>query len=239
MSVTSSTVVVLQPSYLPWLGYFEQMARAHQFVYYDDVQYDKEGWRNRNRIKTAHGEQWLTVPVLTKDRFGQRIHEARINNDSSWGRKHLAALRQNYAKAPYFKEYYPVLEELLSRRWELLFDLVVETNEALRRALGVATPVHFSSRLGIGGGQTERLVNLCRHFGAGLYLSGNAAREYLDLAQFAAAGVRVEFQEYAHPTYPQLHGEFLPFLSVVDLLFNCGKDSLQILLTRRQAEGVQ
>ncbi|MBI3271487.1 MAG: WbqC family protein [Planctomycetes bacterium] len=225
------TLVVLQPSYLPWLGYFDQMARADHFVYYDDVQFDKHGWRNRNQVKGPGGAQWLTVPVLTKDKFGQRNDEIRINNDSPWGRKHAAALRQNYARAPFLKEVLPPLEEVLSRRWELLLDLVLASNEVLRRLLGLATPLARASALGIGGGQTERLVNLCRHFGATRYLSGSSARDYLDEERFRAAGIRLEYQDYRHPTYPQLHGEFVGHLSVVDLLMNCGRDGLGILRT--------
>ena len=225
------TVVVLQPSYLPWLGYFDQMARADDFVYYDDVQFDKHGWRNRNQIKGQAGAQWLTVPVLTKDRFGQSIAEIRINNDSPWGRKHVAALRQNYARAPFFKEVFPPIEEVLSRRWEALVDLVLASNEVLRRLLGLSTPLHRSSTLGIGGGQTDRLVSLCRRFGATRYVSGSSARDYLDEAQFRAAGIRLEYQDYRHPTYPQLHGEFVGHLSVVDLLMNCGRNGLGILRT--------
>lgn len=227
-----SCVVVLQPSYLPWLGYFEQLAKADDFVYYDDVQYDKHGWRNRNRVKTSQGPQWLTVPVLTHGQEDDSIRAARIDVRQPWARKHLMTLRTYYAKAPYFAEIYEPLAAMLQRDWQGIAALDEALISWIAGYLGLAPRVHRASDLGISGGKTERLVNLCRHFGADTYFSGRAATDYLDMAQFEAAGIRVEFQDYHHPVYRQLYGDFVSHLSVVDLLFNEGPASSAILLAK-------
>ena len=166
------TLVVLQPGYLPWLGFFDQMRRADTFVYYDDVQYDKHGWRNRNRIKTPAGPLWLTVPVLHHGQGQPLILDAMIDTKSGWARKHIASIRQYYAKAPYVKQLLPELEELLQRPWTHIVDLDIAVVDLMRRWLGIETPIYRASQLGVSGGQSERLVNLCRHFGASRYLSG-------------------------------------------------------------------
>lgn len=217
------TVVVLQPGYLPWLGFFDQLHRADVFVYYDDVQYDKHGWRNRNRIKTQSGPQWLTVPVRHSGQGCPRIVDVEIDGRTPWARKHVASIRQAYARSPFLARYLPPLEELLERKWERLVDLDIACAAQMAEWLGLDRRIERSSALGIAGVRSERLVNICRHFGASCYVSGDAAREYLDVALFERHGIRVEWQRYAHPVYPQLHGEFVPYLSALDLLLNCGE----------------
>lgn len=223
------TLVVLQPGYLPWLGFFDQLRRADVFVYYDDVQFDKHGWRNRNRIKTPAGPLWLTVPVLHHGRGPVAINETLIDNTTPWARKHVRSLKQYYAKAPYAQRYLPELEEILSRPWTHLVDLDLAVAGAMAGWLELPPPALRTSELGIGGGQSQRLIDLCRHFGATHYLSGNAASDYLDVALFHEQGVEVVWQDYQHPTYPQQYGAFVPFLSSIDLLLNCGERSAQIL----------
>jgi hypothetical protein len=232
-SAGARTLAVLQPGYLPWLGFFDQMQRADVFVYYDDVQFDKNGWRNRNRIKSAKSEpHWLTVPVRVES-LSQRIMETEIDNRQPWARKHAGTIRQFYAKAPYLKRYLPELEELLAgRRWDLLIDLDLAVVELFRGWLGIECPTFRASQLGINGERSERLLNLCRHFDANCYLSGNAAQSYLDVDLFARHGVQVEWQNYEHPTYPQQHGPFVPSLSALDLLLNCGDQSASIIAHR-------
>lgn len=222
-------VVVLQPGYLPWLGFFDQLLRCDLFVYYDDVPFDKHGWRNRNRIKSPQGPLWLTVPVRSGGRHGQAILDVEIDNRLPWARKHLASIAQNYAKAPYLGHYLPELEELLRRPWHLLVELDIALAALMCEWLGIERTIVRASRLAVGGDRSERLLNICRHFGAQRYLSGDAARSYLDTGLFAASGITVEWQNYRHPRYRQLHGEFLPYLSALDLLLNMGPESLSVL----------
>ena len=222
------TLVVLQPGYLPWLGFFDQMRRSDIFVFYDDVQFDKHGWRNRNRIKSPTGPYWLTVPVR-RERLGQRISEVLIDNRQPWARKHAGAIRQFYAGAPHLKRYLPELEALLRRRWELIADLDIALVEQMCAWLGLRTQTARSSLLSVGGERTERLLNLCLHFGATRYLTGDAAKDYLDVDLFARHNIEVEWQAYKHPVYTQQHGEFVPYLSALDLLLNCGDESAAIL----------
>lgn len=224
-----TTVVILQPGYLPWLGFFDQMLRSDVFVYFDDVQYDKHGWRNRNRIKSATGPIWLTVPVLNAGRLGQKINEVEIDNRGPWARKHITAIAQNYARAPYLKTYLPQLDALLTRHWESLVELDLAVVELICKWIGIERQIERSSCLRIEGGQSERLLNICRHFQADRYLSGDSAQNYLDVKLFQHGGVQVEWQGYRHPTYPQLHGEFFPYLSVLDLVMNVGEKSLDVL----------
>lgn len=218
-------MVVLQPGYLPWLGFFDQLRRADVFVYYDDVQYDKHGWRNRNRIKTQTGPLWLTVPIRHRGEGFPRIVDVEIDSGMPWARKHLASIRQAYARAPFSARYLPALAEVLEHKWERLVDLDIACAALMAQWFGLRRRVERSSTLGIEGRRSERLVKLCRYFGATKYVSGDAAKDYLDLALFTQHGIQVEWQQYVHPAYPQLHGEFVPYLSALDLLFNCGDEA--------------
>jgi hypothetical protein len=223
------TIAVLQPGYLPWLGFFDQMQRADIFVLYDDVQYDKHSWRNRNRIKTPMGAQWLTVPVRHSGLNWPALDQVRIDNGQPWARKHITFLKQTYSRAPYVKAYLPALERVLSQPWGRLLDLDVAIIELLADWLDVRTPVVLASSLGVGGERSARLLGICAHFGATRYLSGDAARDYLDQGAFARAGVDIVWQQYAHPVYSQLHGAFVSHLSAIDALLNCGEDAATLL----------
>ena len=221
---------ILQPGYLPWLGFFEQVYRSDVFVLYDDVQYDKNGWRNRNRIKTPAGNQWLTVPVCYRFSERPQVKDVRVNNATPWSRKHWRALEMNYAKAPFLDAYRPFFEETYTHDWELLIDLDLHLIFGLTEALGMDTGKFVrSSSLAIAGDRLERLVRICDHFGADVFYEGAAGSSYIDESVFKSHGIRVEYQHYEHPTYRQLHGEFVPYLSVVDLLLNHGSESLRIL----------
>jgi hypothetical protein len=221
------TVVVLQPGYLPWLGFFDQMQRCDVFVFYDDVQFDKGGWRHRNRIKLPGGAHWLTVPVRHEGR--QRILDVEIDNSSKWARKHISTIRQAYAKTDYLQRYLPELENLLERRWERIADLDIAIVNLMCSWLGLHRQIVRSSEIQVQGARTERLLNLCLHFGANRYLTGDTARTYLDVEAFAQHGIEVQWQDYRHPTYKQQHGDFIPYLSALDLLLNCGDESAAII----------
>jgi hypothetical protein len=225
-----TTLVVLQPGYLPWLGYFDLLKKADLFVHYDDVQFDKHGWRNRNRVKGPKGVVWLTVPVLHSGRSGQSILDVEIDNRRNWRRKHLVTIGQFYARAPLIEALLPRLQEILERPWRRLVELDLALIDWLAAELTITTPRYRASELGISSDdRNRRLLDLCRHFGASRYLSGNAARDYLELDRFTAAGVEVTWHDYVHPTYTQLHGEFVPYLSVLDLILNEGTRSLATL----------
>ena len=224
-----TTLAVLQPGYLPWLGYFELMRSADVFVAYDDVQFDKHGWRNRNRIKCANGLQWLTVPVRHHGLGRPRILDVEIDTTKAWARKHVVSIRQCYAGAPHLEPYVSELEEMLDRPWERLVDLDLAAAGLLATWLGVGTPVVRSSELGVTGSRNERLVALCRALGADRYRSGDAARDYLDLELFERSGIAVDWQNLDHPTYPQQHGTFVSHLSALDMILNCGDESPAVL----------
>ena len=226
---------ILQPGYLPWLGFFEQMYRCDLFVLYDDVQYDKEGWRNRNRIKTANGVQWLTVPVLMKFSDHPHITDIQINNEVNWRKKHLNSIRQNYGKARFFKNYEGLFEEAYSRNWDFLVNLDLYFIMKLAECLGMKEKrVLRSSDLPVKGERMERLIRVCKYLGADTFYEGAAGRNYIDEGAFLKEGILVEFQNYEHPVYPQLYGEFISHLSVIDLLFNHGGESLSILTNQNK-----
>jgi hypothetical protein len=225
-----TALTVLQPSYLPWLGYFDQMSKADVFVWYDDVQFDKHGWRNRNRIKGPKGPLWLTVPVRHKGRTHQSINTVEIDNEKSWRRKHLLSVEQLYARAPFYAAAIPRLAHILNQQWGRLVDLSIATTEWLANEFVIGTPLYRASQLGIEGDRSGRLINFCRHFQATHYISGDAAREYLDVSQFSAAGIEVVWHSYQHPQYPQLHGDFVPYLSALDLLLNVGPKAHKLFL---------
>jgi hypothetical protein len=225
---------ILQPGYLPWLGFFEQMSKSDVFVIYDDVQYDKEGWRNRNRIKTASAIQWLTIPVHIKFEDHPLINEVKINNTANWRKKHLFSIKQNYSRAPFYKKYIETFEPAYEKEWEYLLDIDIYFIMTLAECLGIKDKkIVMSSTLGIGGDRRGRLINICKRFNADTFYEGAAGKDYIDENIFAEHGIKIEYQDYKHPIYNQLYGDFIPYLSVVDLLFNHGEESLSILLNKR------
>ncbi len=223
---------ILQPGYLPWLGFFEQLYYSDVFVLYDDVQYDKHGWRNRNRIKTANGEQWLTVPVIYSLKNPAPIKDVKIDNKQKWAKKHLSSLRQNYSKASYYKKYIGLFEDIYSMDWECLADMDIYIILKLAEILGMQDKkIVRSSELNIeDDDKIERLIKICKYFQANSFYEGAAGKNYIEKDVFEKAGIKVKFQDYAHPVYNQLYGEFIPYLSIVDLIFNHGENSLPILI---------
>lgn len=219
------TVVILQPSYLPWIGYFQQIKRADTFVYYDDVQYTKNDWRNRNRIKTTEGFCWLSIPVSFK--LGERICDIRIGE--GWKKKHLKTLQQVYGKSPYFDEVYAVIETSLFASNDKLSALCVGLTEAIKEYMGLHTTSCLASDLHIQGERSERLLEICKAFNATRYFAGEASRAYLNEEIFEKENIIIEYQHFQPTPYPQQGETFLPYLSIVDLLFNCGKKSYDYL----------
>lgn len=223
-------VAIHQPHYLPWLRYLAKMARADVFVLLDDVQYTKNGWQNRNRIKTANGWAYLTVPVHGHPT--DRIVDVRVADDR-WRARHWRSLQAAYGRAPYFRRHAAFFEEFYAQDWTWLVDVNLTSLEYLRSALGLRTPLVRASTLGVPGQGTERLVRICHSLGATVYLSGAyAAGNHLDPSAFEPSGVGLAVLEWECPTYPQGHPKagFVPDLSGVDLLFNLGDGALEVLL---------
>jgi len=220
--------VILQPSYIPWRGFFHQIQKADVFVFYDDVQFDKRGWRNRNRIKTPQGTKWLTIPVHSRGHQLEHtpIHEIEICPDEDWNRKHLLTLQQHYGKAPYFHRYLELLEKFYCRKDKLLGDFTIDLTIQLASELGLhKTQFVRSSTLGVSGVKTDRLLNVLKKVKATHYISGPSAQDYLEADKFAAAGITLEFMKYDYPEYPQLYPPFDPQVSILDLLFMTGPDA--------------
>lgn len=224
---------ILQPSYLPWLGYFEQISRADVFVFYDDVQFEKGSFRNRNRIKTPSGPFWLTVPVLTRNRGPQLINDVVIDHKTGWGDRHVKTITQYYSRARYFNRYADDIFGVILKSFNFLSELNTELTLCLMKALGINTPTIRSSELGITGERTERIIKIVEHLNGNAFYEGAAGRAYLDPAVFARRGIRLLFQDYRHPSYTQFFGDFTPFLSVIDLIFHHGPESLEILSAKQ------
>jgi len=219
-------VAIHQPQYLPWLGYFDKIIKADAFCCLDNVQYKKNEWQNRNRIKTAQKWQWLTVPV--RYRFPQKINEVQINNAVNWKRKHLQSLITNYNKTPFFQEYIGFFEAIYSKDWQFLSELNVYLIDQIREMLNLQEKrMVLASSLSLSDDPTDRLIDICEALGGDTYLSGQDGAKYMDLERFNKRGIKVIVQDFRHPHYPQVFGDFVSHLSIVDLLFNCGPQSIQ------------
>ena len=231
-------VSINQPAYLPWAGYFHRIAASDVHVVLDHVQFEKNSFTNRNKVRTHQGWTWLTVPVRTKGRFGDlAINRAEIAAGPNWARKHWDTLRLGYAKAPYFQEHARFFQGVYSREWTSLDALLRETTNYLLEALGIGTRILYSSQMSPQGSKAQMVLNLCRTAGAQVYFSGALGRDYLCELEFEEAGIRVAYQEYLPTPYPQLHPGFEPFMSAVDLLFNCGPQSLSVLMSGNMSTG--
>ena len=230
--MSGKKVAIVQSNYIPWKGYFDLINMVDEFILYDDMQYTRRDWRNRNQIKTPQGVQWLTVPVRVKGRYHQSIRETEIDG-TEWAEQHWTRLRQNYARAPHFARYAPELEALyLHGRHDTLSALNLAMLTWVNRQLGIATRMSSSSDYTLEGDRTDKLLNLCLQAGATEYLSGPAARDYLDESRFAAAQVAVRWFDYpAYPPYAQLWGEFVHGVTVLDVLFHCGPDARRHVVT--------
>ncbi|MDO8546440.1 MAG: WbqC family protein [Nitrospirales bacterium] len=224
-------MAIHQPQYLPWLGYLDKLDRSDVFVLLDTVQFKKNEWQNRNRIRTAQGWQYLTVPVLHE--FPQRLDQVRINNQTDWRRKHVQALETHYGKAPHYGRYASLFLELLARDWERLSLLNEAVLSALAGAFGITTPIVKASQFEAREEQTGRLVDLCKAVGADCYLAGAGGRGYMNLEGFQAEGIAVEVQDFMSPEYAQVYRPFIAGLSAVDLLFNCGGEGFRYVRDAR------
>jgi hypothetical protein len=219
-------IAILQSNYIPWKGYFDMIAAVDEFILYDDMQYTRRDWRNRNQIKTPLGVQWLTVPVQVKGKYDQKIKDTLIDG-ATWATAHWKALAQNYRRTPHFDEIATWLEPLyLSEPCTNISQLNRRFIQAVCAYLGSKTAITNSWDYALLDGKTERLADLCAQAGGTEYISGPSAKDYVEESVFTEKGIKLTWFDYAgYPDYPQLWGEFTHGVSILDLLFNCGKDA--------------
>jgi hypothetical protein len=223
-------VSINQPAYLPWLGCFHRIAISDLHIVLDHVQFEKNSFANRNKVRAGQGWCWLTVPLKTKGQFGAlELNRVEIDRSRNWAAKHWATLSQSYARAPYFEEHREVLESVYGSTWHRLSDLTRALTHYQLRALNIATPLRYSSEMNIEGAKDELVLELCRAVGATVYISGPLGRNYLRPHLFERAGISVVYHDYLHPRYHQIHPGFEPQMAALDLLFNEGPRSLETL----------
>lgn len=225
--------VILQPSYIPWRGYFHQIAIADIFIFLDDVQYDKRGWRNRNRIKTHQGLQWLTIPVHSKgaQQLGTTLAEIPIVWETDWNQDHLKSIYHAYRQAPFFDPFFSFVSELLETKTEFLADFTIQSSLALASYLGIENTTFIrSSSIPVNGTKTTRLINLLKEVGADHYISGPSAEEYIEESLFDANNITLEYMSYEYPEYEQLHPPYHAQVSIIDLLFMQGKKAINYMI---------
>jgi hypothetical protein len=220
-----------QPVYLPWLGLFHKIALSDIFCIFDDVQYLKKDWNNRNRIKTNSGALWLAAPVLTSGYREKPIREIQINNTIDWRRKHWNTILLAYKKTPYFSRYADFFEDLYKKEWDNLVKLNDYILFYLLNEFGITVEICRASEKKFEGKKNSLVIDMCKKLCADTYIFGALGKDYAEIEKFEGVGVNVAFQDYVHPIYPQLHGKFTPYMSVIDLMFNCGDDSLDIIMS--------
>ena len=219
-------IAIMQPTYLPWLGYFGLMAHVDEFVFLDDVQFARRSWQQRNRIKGPAGPMMLTIPVLKKGRRSQLIKDVEIDWPSGFDRKHLRAIELIYSNAPYWQTYVQSIRELFSKPNHCLAEYTIAIICQLNVLLGIRTPLLRSSDLPVVGMKEDRLVDICKVRAASVYVSAPGSQSYLEGTDaFASAGIDLVYAQYNHPAYAQMHGEFVSHMSVIDVLLNCGPKS--------------
>ena len=220
-----------QPVYLPWLGLFHKIALAETFVYFDQVQYLPKDWMNRNKIRTKSGSIWLTVPVLRKGYLDLKTSEIEINNSIDWQKKHFRSISLNYKKSPYFENYIPFFEDVYSRQWKFLGELNEYMLKWFLDELGIKVNFLNANDFKFQGEKSSLILNMCKELNASTYIFGMLGKDYADVQEFEKNNIGLIFQNYNHPKYSQLYREFISHMSVIDLLFNHGPKSLEIILS--------
>jgi len=217
--------VILQPNYIPWAGYFELINTSDIFVFLDDVQYTRRDWRNRNKIKTENESKWLTVPVIKQNRESLLIKDVMIDNTNNWRRSHYDTLKRFYSNAPYWELYQEFIDSMYLMEWGNLCELDIAFIVKISNILKLNTKFVRSSSLMTNGTKEEKLISICKELGISTYVSGPSGKNYINDNKFAKDDIELEYHEYATVNYDQLYGDFNPFVTVLDLLFNCGNDS--------------
>jgi len=220
-----------QPVYLPWLGLFHKIALADKFVFFNEVQYLPKDWMNRNKIKSVSGEILLTVPVLRKGYRDKKTSEIEINNQSNWQEKHLKTIIQNYKKTVFFNNYIDFFEEVYTKKWQYLAELNEYMLRWFLKKLEINVEFLKASDFNFNGTKSELVLNMCKKLNASTYIFGKLGEDYAEIKDFEKAEINIIFQDYNHPTYKQLHKNFISNLSILDLLFNCGPESGKIIMS--------
>ena len=220
-------ITIRQPGYMPNITFFKKILTSDIFVYFDDAQYAIRSWDNRNKIKTPNGSMWLTVPV--SDYYLKNLNEVCISNSTNWQKKHLAAIKSSYGKSPFFKNYWSDLESILNRKWEKLIELNFAIINFINSELKINTKTICSSELNVDGKSSEKLLNICKKLNGTIYRSGPMSKNYLDENIFNQSGIKIEYENFDNSPYTQINGEFLPNMSIIDLLFNEGPNSKKFL----------
>ena len=223
--------MIRQPMYLPYLGFFKKIETSDIFVILDDVQYSIRDGDNRNRIKTPTGTSFLTVP-LTKP-FGKKINEVDIATSQNWQEKQIQQIQSNYKSAPYFEDYWQEIKSILSKPWIKLFDVQLEFIEYFKTILDLKAKVVNSSTLNVTSTKSQRLVDICKKLKVDVYVSGEMGKNYVDESLFSQSNIQIKYEKFQHPIYAQLHGEFIPNLSILDVLFNEGENTKKFFLIQK------
>jgi len=222
-------VAIHQPEYLPWLGFFKKMMNVELFVFLDDVQFRKKGWQNRNRIRINDGTTLLSIPVHTHSY--PKINEVTIDNEKNWSMRHKKSILYNYARAPYFGEIKDFIESIFEKKFQYLVDLNTEIIKFVMNELEIKSKIVFSSELEISKKGSDRVLDICKAVDADHYITGTFwAESNLRVEEFKKSNIDVEFQKFQHPIYKQIHGEFIPEMSIIDLLFNEGRKEAKKIL---------
>ncbi len=219
--------VITQPTYLPWMGYFGMIDAADIFVFFDDVQFVSRSWQCRNKIKTFDGAMWLSVPAAKES--GQKIHEVKINNKLRWQDQHWKSIKHHYTKTPHFKKYESFFKEVYAQEWKSLSELNIAIIKRMAEILKLNVKFVNASELNAEGAKTDRLISVLQKIGADEYIANPASKCYIEPEKFEKAGISLYWYEFEHPSYQQQFGKFRSHLSAIDLLFNCGDKSIDLI----------
>tara|TARA_B100000029_G_C17545158_1_gene948176 strand:- start:53 stop:751 length:699 start_codon:yes stop_codon:yes gene_type:complete len=221
---------ILQPSFIPWIGYFSIIKKSDFVVFLDHVQFNKRSWQQRNYIKTKNGPIFLTIPVLTKNKFSQKISEVQINNEENYIKKHLKSIHQNYYKTKYFEKYFEKIKSVYEKKEKFLINLNINfISMILEEILNKKFKFQLSSNLNINSKKNNLIIDICKYYKTNKYLSARGADVYLEDEIFKKENIELIFSDFKHPIYDQINGKFLANLSIIDLLFNCGEESKLII----------
>ncbi len=222
-----TVVAINQPGYLPWMGFFKRIMYSDIFVFLDDVQYLKKDWQNRNKIRTSQGWIWLSVPVKKNDL--ENLNKVDIDYSENWISTHKKSIRYNYSKSKFFDDHWPFFEQLFEKKFTRLIDLNMEIINYVLQTLDIKTKTIFASELEVTGKKSDLNLSICKTLNADVYLSGTLGQDYIKIDDFKNNDIDVKFADYRHPVYPQYFDPFIPNMAIIDLLFNCGKESRKIL----------